>query len=251
MGGTEDDERAVTPFVLNLICGLLAGAGTVIGGAIITHWRPASRDFLKYIIALGAGFMLAVVFLEIIPDAQGETPNALAFVLGGYVLMHLTEQLISPHFHFGEETHVEVMVGTSASLAAVLGLAVHAFFDGASIGSAFALRPELGLLVFSAIILHKIPEGFTIASVMLAAGRKARVGFGAAALIGTITLIGSILAFEVSGIAPAVLSVSAGVMVYVATTDLIPEIKGEHDISVPLTVAAGIAVFALSRAALP
>lgn len=223
----------------------------MIGGAIITHWRPASREFLKYIIALGAGFMLAVVFLEILPDAQEQLPNALAYVLVGYVLMHLAEQLISPHFHFGEETHTEVMVGTSASVAAIFGLGIHAFFDGASIGSAFALRPELGLLVFSAIVLHKIPEGFTIASVMLAAGRDARVGFGAAALIGTVTLVGALLAFSAGGIAPLVLAVSAGVMIYVAATDLIPEIKGEHEVSVPLTVAAGIVIFALTRAVLP
>ncbi len=241
----------MSALLLNLVCGLLAGAGTMIGGAIITYWRPARSDFLKYIIALGAGFMLAVVFLEIIPDSQEELPNALAFVLAGYVVMHLTEQLVSPHFHFGEETHTEVMVGTSASLAAVLGLAVHAFFDGASIGSAFALRPELGLLVFSAIVLHKIPEGFTIASVMMAAGRNAQVGFAAAAFIGLVTLVGAVLAFSAGGIAPIVLAVSAGVMTYVAATDLLPEIKGEHDISIPLTVAAGIAILVLSRAVLP
>jgi zinc transporter ZupT len=230
--------------VLNVLCGLLAGGGTLVGGAIITYWQPASREFLKYFIALGAGFMLAVVFLSIIPESMETFNNTLGFVLGGYVLMHLTEQLVSPHFHFGEETHTDVMVGTSASVAAVVGLGVHAFFDGASIGSAFAIQQGLGILVFSAIVLHKIPEGFTIASVMLAAGRGTKAGLLAAGIIGFLTLAGALTAFSATILAPMILALSAGVMCYVAATDLIPEINGEHKVSIPLTVAAGIVIFA-------
>jgi len=68
---------------------------------------------------------------------------------------------------------------------AFLGLFVHSFFDGVSIASGFAVSHALGLLVFSAVLLHKVPEGFTIASIMLAAGAgRARAGvrLGAKAL---------------------------------------------------------------------
>ncbi len=59
------------------------------------------------------------------------------------------------------------------------------------------------------------------------------------------------LAFGAGSLAPVILTVSAGVMLYVAATDLIPEINGERHYSIPLAVAAGIVVFILTRALLP
>ncbi len=238
-------------FTLNIAFAGLAALGTLAGGAIILAWPKAHPTFLQYFIALGAGFMLAAVFLEIVPESQKETINALSFVLGGYLLTHFMEHVVSQHFHFGEETHTEVMIGSTASITALLGLGVHALFDGASIGAGFAINSALGFLIFMAIVLHKIPEGFTIASIMLAAGRTKTVAFGAASLVGLITLLGAILAFTTSAAAPQVLSASAGVLIYVAATDLIPEINVNRQVMIPLTVLLGVLLFYFTRSLVP
>jgi ZIP family zinc transporter/zinc and cadmium transporter len=88
----------------------------------------------------------------------------------GYLLVHLTQHVLTPHFHFGEETHHDAMIGRWVGVIALAGLLLHTFFDGVAIASGFGVSASLGGLVFLAILLHKIPEGVTVASIMLASG---------------------------------------------------------------------------------
>ena len=101
----------------------------------------------------------------------------MTLLLGGYLLIQLFEHTLAPHFHFGAETHPESFMKPSAAYTAVGGLWIHTFFDGVSIASAFLVNFRVGLLVFIAILLHKMPEGFTVASIMLASGRSTQKGF--------------------------------------------------------------------------
>src|SRR5213076_3455899 len=89
--------------------GLVAAAGNLAGGYFVVR-RDWPRKYLQYFLALGAGYMLAVAFVEVIPESvrlSGE--SALLYVLIGYFLVHLFEHTLAPHFHFGEETHCEEM----------------------------------------------------------------------------------------------------------------------------------------------
>src|SRR5271155_3097655 len=110
--------------------GLVAAAGNLIGGYFVVR-RDWPRQYLQYFLALGAGYMLAVAFVDVIPESihlAGE--QALQFVLLGYFLVHLFEHTLAPHFHFGEETHHEEISHAHASYAALLGLGIHTLFDG-------------------------------------------------------------------------------------------------------------------------
>ena len=92
--------------------------------------------------------------------------------MAGYCVVHLLEHTINAHFHFGEETHHGEFVSRHTGNSVMAGLSVHALFDGVAIGSGFLVSSWLGWLIFLAILLHKAPEGFTMASVMLASGRS-------------------------------------------------------------------------------
>ena len=72
----------------------------------------------------------------------------------------------------------------------LLGLAMHTFFDGIAIGSGFVVSQWLGWVLFFAVFLHKIPEGFTVASVMLAGGQGRRAALNSALLLGATTVLG-------------------------------------------------------------
>src|SRR5260370_55884 len=98
--------------------------------------------------------MLAVAFIDIIPESvrlSGE--SALLFVLMGYFLVHLFEHTLAPHFHFGEETHLEEMSHQHARTTVLLGMVIHTFFDGVGIAAGFLVSTRVGTAIVLAVLL--------------------------------------------------------------------------------------------------
>src|SRR5207245_10253168 len=175
--------------------------------------------------------------------ARSRAP-APALVLGGYLAVHRTQHTVTPHFHFGEETHaVRRLAGTSA----LVGLLLHTFFDGVAIASAFLVRPALGVMVFIAILLHKLPEGVTISSLYLAVGRTRGQAVGAAGLLGIATLAGVLVTDQASFLVHHGLALSAGVTIYVAASNLVPEFQGKPGWKLPAAFFAGAGVFVFTK----
>jgi len=231
--------------LLALALGLTAAAANILGGLFILH-REWSRQYLKYFLALGAGFMLAAAILEILPESVEMTGKVAYFlVLVGYFIVHFFEHTLAPHFHFGEETHPEHFVPEHAGISALLGLSIHTFFDGVAIASGFLVSGWLGGVIFLAIFLHKIPEGFTVASLMIASGQSRRTAFLAAIWLGVATVAGILLMGLLRSQVGYALPISAGVTLYVAATDLIPEVNREPDTRMALLVFLGVSLMLL------
>ena len=195
------------PIVLSILLGLSAAAANVFGGAIIVH-RHWDRSYLKYFVALGAGFMLATAIVEMFPASLELAGRKAAFLaLVGYLIVHFFEHTVTPHFHFGEETHSGEFKHGHKGYSVLLGLIIHTFFDGIAIASGFIVSSWLGWVIFLAIFLHKIPEGFTVASVMLASGQSRGNAWGASMILGGATLAGvltmALLRHQVSFGSPA------------------------------------------------
>src|SRR5580658_7518475 len=238
--------------VLALLLGIVAAGANVVGGSLIARAKSLRR-YLKYFIALGAGFMLATALLEMIPEslrlqAEGgstlfhRTNSVFLFVLAGYFLVHFFEHTVAPHFHFGEETHAEEMSHAHASYAALLGLVIHTFFDGVAIASGLLVSTSLGVVIFLAIFLHKLPEGFTVASLMLASGQSRRAAFLSSAILGGATLAGMGLMFALRSTLVDALPLASGVTLYVAASDLIPEVNREPGVAMAVLVFLGVAI---------
>jgi len=228
--------------VLAMACVVAAAAANVAGGLLVAR-RAWSDEWLRYFVALGAGFMLAAAITKMIPEAARLTPWAFGLVLTGYLLVHLFEHTVASHFHFGEETHHEHHLTTSTSVSALVGLAVHSFFDGLTIASGFLVDRLLGMLLFTAIVLHKAPEGFTIASIVLAARGTPRQAVGAATAVGAASVVGGLAMFAAPGLVGLALGLSAGVTLYVAASDLVPEVNKEGHRAIPWTVFAGVVLY--------
>ncbi len=243
--------------ILALGSGLVAGLANVAGGLLALSRRSWDRVRQSYLVAAGAGYMLAAVLLRMTPEsyriaALHRTPGLAVgtLLLLGYLFVHAAEHVLVGHFHFGEETHhehwVEPVVGTTA----LLGLLLHAFFDGVSIGSGFLVKPELGILVAIAIFLHKVPEGFTVASIMTAAGRSPREAGWSAAWLGIATLLGVAIISHWPGMVGFALPFSAGATLYVAASDLIPVVNETKGIRMALWVFGGVVFFYCTEALL-
>jgi zinc transporter ZupT len=237
--------------LLSLVLGAVAAVADVFGGLVLVRANWEKR-YLRYSVAMGAGFMLAVTFLEMLPESLHFSPKwAPVLVLAGYCAIHLLEHTIVPHFHFGEETHHDEFISARTSYSVLAGLAVHALFDGVAIASGFVLSNLLGWLIFIAIFLHKVPEGFTVASVMLASGRSRNAALIAASVLATATLLGVLVISVLPSWVKAGLPLSAGVAIYVAATDLVPEVNREPGIRMALVFFAGVLLFLLLRLLLP
>lgn len=236
------------PILLSLILGLTAALANVFGGAIIVH-RHWERAYLKYFVALGAGFMLATAIVEVVPASFAlNGKNAAFLILLGYLIIHFFEHAVTPHFHFGEETHPGEFVAGHKGYSVLVGLIIHTFFDGVAIASGFIVSNWLGWVIFLAVFLHKIPEGFTVASVMLASGQSRSVAWGASMLLGAATLAGVLTMALFRREINFGLPLSAGVTIYVAASDLIPEVNQEPGVAMALVVFLGVGVlFLLDR----
>jgi len=225
--------------------GAVAAAANMLGGLVITH-RDWERRYVRYFLALGAGFMLGTTLLEMLPESLRLNPErGPMIVVAGFLLVHLAEHAFIAHFHFGEETHTGEFAHAHLSYSVLVALSIHAFFDGVAIGSGFLVSPWLGWVIFLAVVMHKIPEGFTVASVMLAAGQGARVAFASAAAVGVASILGVLvmMAYPV-GLAYG-LPLSAGATLYVAGTDLLPEVNREPGIRLALLVFLGVGLLLL------
>ena len=229
------------PILLSLLLGLTAAAANVFGGTIIVQ-KNWDRSYLRYFVALGAGFMLATAIMEIIPESLDLHGRSAAFlVLIGYLIIHFFEHTVTPHFHFGEETHADQFVAAHKGFSVLMGLVIHSFFDGIAIASGFIVSYWLGWIIFLAIFLHKIPEGFTIASVMLASGRSKKLAWSASVLLGRATFAGVLTMAIFRQQVGIGLPLSGGVTIYVAASDLMPEVNREPGGKMAMVVLLGVA----------
>jgi len=245
-----------------LVFGVFAALANILGGLVLfpTGLQKNYKKSLKYLLALGAGFMLAVTFLEIVPktillwqstypETAGNLYIPMLLLLVGYLLTQFFEHTIAPHFHLGEEVVSNGVLPARSAYAGVGGLLIHTFFDGVSIAAASQMDPKIGFLVFIAVFLHKFPEGFTIGSMIIAAGKGMKEVVYATALIGFTTVLGVLLFYFVGsslGISVVyALPLASGVTLYVAASDLIPEVNhhGGHRPLVSISVFAGVALF--------
>ena len=194
---------------------------------------------LDVMVALSAGFMIAVSLGELLPESieRGGRSAALA-ALAGYMLVHLTQHTFARHFHFGEETHE---VNTTVSASALVGLLLHTFFDGVAIASGFDVSAALGFVVFIAILLHKLPEGLAISSLFLAAGAGRRAALGVA------TVVGVLMTQYIVWLRSLGLALSAGVTLYVAASNLVPEFQAKPGWRMPISFFAGCGLFFAAR----
>jgi ZIP family zinc transporter/zinc and cadmium transporter len=231
----------VTPLVFALI----AASANVAGGLAVTRSAKRGLKVIELFVAFGAGYMLAVAFAEVLPEAIAAGGSGAAlFVLIGYLLVHLSQHTLTPHFHFGEETH---RVTHAAGVSALIGLLLHTFFDGVAIASGFAVSAELGLLLFIAIFLHKLPEGVTISSIQIAGGTAPTRALASAGMLGVATVIGVLATDYIGFLTQHGLALSAGVTIYVGASNLVPEFQGKAGWRLPAVFFAGAGVFFLTK----
>jgi ZIP family zinc transporter/zinc and cadmium transporter len=191
--------------------------------------------------------MLGTVFLEMVPESFQLTPSAPALILLGYAIVHMFEHAFASHLHFGEETHHDELLSPVVRYSALIGMLVHTFFDGVAIGAGFIVSYEVGLLIFLAVFLHKIPDGFTISSIFVSAGYSSNTALAAATSLGISTILGVLIVHIAGSGVNYALPISTGSTLYVAATDLMPEVNRETGVKMAFVVFAGMGLFLVAQ----
>ena len=229
----------------------LASLATLLGGWGVVRFLQGRAQFMRLLSGVAAGYLLSVTLVRIIPEsleAKGGEVNAL-WVLGGYLLVHVREHGITLHFHYGEETHTD---GTRLSgVMALVGLSLHSLMDGVAIAAALSLHSNLGPLVVLGILFHRIPEGGTIASIFLVDGfgnRGALLASGTLALAALVGSAGQTMLLLPTG---PILGLTAGLTLYVASSDLLPEVQKVSGFRSTMALLSGVGIFLVSARLLP
>lgn len=240
--------------LLGILLSIIAAGAQVASGLLALRARKFPHSWERTLLALGAGFILALVFLDLIPESFHLSENedaAVIVILLGFSLLHFFEHTVVQHFHFGEETHEHPHVSHTSAFGAVGGLALHAFFDGITIASISKVHSELGILASIAVLLHKIPEGLTVASVMNAGHQSIARTKQATYVLGISTILGALMVFLFVEIDPHLIgflfALSAGAALYVGACDLIPEINKTRGRRIPTLVFLGMALFYVGK----
>lgn len=219
---------------------VVAGLATVAGG---TMTLLISRERMAEVAALGAGLLLGSALLSMLPEALREGgPRAPLMVAVGYFGMYLLRHVWRPN---KEGVHM------GSAIAATAGLLLHSLFDGAAMTIAMYADPRLGLATFLAIALHKLPEGFSIASIVLAATDSPRAAIAATGAVGLATLTGAWLPvlWQQGGLVPpqTLLGLAAGSFLYVGASDLVPAFGARGGRSAWLVLVGAALIFLLIR----
>jgi zinc and cadmium transporter len=222
-----------------------AAAANIVGALAVTSRSGWSVRALDTMLSLAAGYMIAVSLIDLFPkslERLGHTAGLVALL--GYLLVHLTQHTIGKHFHFGEETHE---VSRIVSISALVGLLLHTFVDGVAIASGTRVSEALGAMVFIAVLLHKFPEGLAISSLFLAAGASRGKALLAAGALGMATILGVLVTDSFAWLSTYGLPLAAGVTLYVAASNLVPEFQSRHGWRMPLAFFSGCGLYFIAR----
>ncbi|HJU72618.1 MAG TPA: ZIP family metal transporter [Gemmatimonadaceae bacterium] len=228
-----------------VVYAVLASIANIIGALLVTSGPLRKPRMLDALLAFSAAFLIGIALLDLVPQSLAAGGASAAWlVLVGYVLVHFSQHVLVPHFHFGEEVHA---VTARVSVSALIGLLLHTFVDGMAIASGYHVSPRLGALVAIAIALHKVPEGVAIASLFVKAGWSARAALGAAMALGIATVVGAMLTLSLDALQSVGLGLAAGVTLYVGASNLVPEFQGKRDILLPIAFLLGLLTLVVAR----
>jgi zinc and cadmium transporter len=227
-------------------------AGLLVASTILLFRDDVRTQLVNWLVSYAVGTLLGASLLHLVPEALEHLPptNALASLLGGILTFFLLEKLVIwRHCHEQDECAVH---STAASLV-IVGDAFHTFVDGAIIGAAVLTSVPLGISTAIATASHEIPQELGDFAILLNAGHSRGKAMllnlmsGVAGILGTVMVYFSVSRVPV--LLPYVLAFAAGSFLYVAMSDLIPDLhrnsRGAHPLRQVLLIAAGIGTMSL------
>ena len=225
---------------------LISSVAYILGGMIILIKANWSQTSVLALTALSAGLLLAIAILDLIPDTEEELNNSSIYILLGFVIMYLITYLSNVWKKEKDGFEGSSMIGIS------IGMSLHNFFEGLSLGVSYAINVKLGIIVSITLILHKIPEGLSYSSSVLAISRDRKktamylIGQGLCMWIGAGLSILLAHFTQISEKFIAIpIAITAGIFLYLGGTALLPVTNKIQDKKIPMSFLCGIIFYFL------
>lgn len=225
----------------------VVAAATTAGGVLALHrfGRRIESDGV-YFVAFAAGVLVSASFVHIIPEASVLNHQAPAYVVAGFFGLHVLNAFVTTHvcgLEEGSHAHADVPLGAVP----LCGIAFHSFLDGVVYSIAFAASTFTGLMASAGMVLHKFPEGMIAYTLLIRSGTSRRRAFWLALGVAACTPLGTVLSSPIIDrvgrpILGALLAASAGTLVYIGATHLLPQAEQQPRRYSLLALVAGVLV---------
>lgn len=228
-----------------LIFTFLGSIGGLIGGFLLLASKNYAYRLSHYLSPFAAGVLLTVAFIELLPEAAEEAEelgvNIFIWVLAGILLFFIIERFIH-WFHHHEKTHEHEheheKEGQSTVPLIVIGDTVHNFVDGVIIAAAFLVDIPFGIITALAVFAHEVPQEVADFGILLHKGLSRLKAIVINIFTASSAFVGALIAYSLGHILddyiPMIVAMTAGFFIYIATSDLIPEIHYEKKRSTAL-----------------
>lgn len=233
-------------FWIVMLAALLACAVTTIGICVISKYKKWGVKYIAYFMAFAAGVLISVSFMHIVPESFGMSRQGPIFLLAGFLLLHVFGLIIG--YRHGDEKKLKEY---NFGIIPMLGIGLHSFVDGIIYSVTFSVSVFTGALAAIGMVLHEFPEGIITFLFLLKGGfRKNKAMLYAFLAAAVSTPLGALVSYpfisqlkgEPLGM---LLAVSAGALIYVGATHLLPAVKEEKRKHTLFALAAGILVAVL------
>ncbi|MBI5077171.1 ZIP family metal transporter [Candidatus Falkowbacteria bacterium] len=213
-----------------LISVIIVSLVSFVGVLFLSLKKEKLEHFLIYLVSFSVGAMLGDVFIHIIPTLGKKSFSVVSgiYFLFGIIIFFIIEKIIHwHHCHKAEHEHL----AKPFALMNLIGDGLHNFLDGAIIAAAFMADTTLGVATVIAVVLHEIPQEIGDFGVLLYAGYSKRKALACNFLSALLAIVGGaltlILGVIVDGLTLILLAVAGGGFIYIAGTDLMPELHRE------------------------
>jgi ZIP family zinc transporter len=233
---------------LPIILAAVTAIATAMGGLLALR----AKDRLHLVLGLAAGLLLGLVAFDLIPEVFNHNeseflgaPTVSIALITGFLALHLYERFFGSHepaeSDYGHDhKHVANVAGGLGAVA----MGGHVFLDGLALAVAFKVSDQLGIAVFIALLVHAFSDGLNTVSLLIKGGHWSK---NAKWLLGVDTIarisgaaLGSAISLSENFISHY-LAAFAGIIIYLATSHILPEAHAKHSSRLTL-VATGVGV---------
>ena len=216
--------------LLWMIIAIIVGSSvSLLGGALIFTTKKRRDKAILIAMPFGAGALLAAAFIDLLPEAfeLGDARTLLVWTLIGFIIFFLLERSAGWFHHHHEHSELATKNASQRKLI-VFGDLMHNAIDGVAIGAAFLANPALGFITTIAVSAHEIPKELGTFALLLSRGWKDKIVLLANVATAVATIIAAVVVYVLGSESHlpvgVMLAATAGFFLYVAASDIIPDI---------------------------
>ena len=230
-------------FLSVMAASMLACGVTSLGIFLISRRADWSQRNAVFFMAFASGVLITVSFLHLIPKALETNPRGALFLLMGFFALYLLNLFLDRHVR-RTSRQIEISLGITP----VLGIGLHSLIDGLIFAVTFNVSMFTGLLAAVGMIFHEFPEGVITFVLLEEGGFKRRQAVLYAFLAAAVsTPLGALISYPLlrqisSAVLGGLLAFSAGALVYVGATHLLPEVENHQRPYRLAALSAGVLV---------